>query len=195
MVIAAVLVALALIHATVEAGAQGRFDRHFRQASKQFFGRALAWQWFKAQAMAESSLRPEAVSPAGARGLMQLMVATGEEQAGRLGLEALLYDPRTNITLGVFYDRQLWGQWRAERPAGDRIQFMLASYNAGLGNILKAQRAAKERGDCNSNLWACVAEALPSITGRHSTETTDYVWRIETFYKDMISGVRVGFSF
>ncbi len=175
------------VPAAGSAGGQDRYDRHFRQAGKQFFGRTLDWRWWKAQGMAESSLRPDAISPVGARGLMQLMPATGEEQAGRLGLENLLYDPRTNITLGVFYDRQLWGQWRAERPAGDRIQFMLASYNAGLGNILRAQKVAAGEGRCNPNLWECVAEALPTVTGAHSVETVNYVQKIKKFFGALLN--------
>lgn len=76
----------------------------------------------------ESAFFPEARSPVGARGLMQIMPATGEQVAAKIGRQhsrAELYEVEHNILLGSAYYRQL-----LDRFDGNRV-FALASYNAG----------------------------------------------------------------
>jgi soluble lytic murein transglycosylase len=77
----------------------------------------------------ESGFRPQARSSAGARGLMQLMPATAEEAAGKLGItgydEALLDEPAVNLRLGCAHLREL-----LDRFDGD-MRVALAAYNAG----------------------------------------------------------------
>jgi soluble lytic murein transglycosylase-like protein len=72
----------------------------------------------------ESNFRDQAVSKAGARGLMQLMPRT----AAAIGLRDPL-DPEQNILGGAYYLRHL-----ANRYDGD-IYFTLAAYNAGPGTV------------------------------------------------------------
>jgi len=72
----------------------------------------------------ESNFRDQAVSRAGARGLMQLMPRT----AKAIGVRNAL-DPEQNILGGAYYLRHL-----ANRYAGD-IYFTLAAYNAGPGAV------------------------------------------------------------
>ncbi len=72
----------------------------------------------------ESNFRDQAVSRAGARGLMQLMPRT----ARAIGLEDPL-DPEQNILGGAYYLRHL-----ANRYNGD-LFFTLAAYNAGPGTV------------------------------------------------------------
>ncbi len=72
----------------------------------------------------ESGGDPEAVSPAGARGLMQLMPAT----ARMLGVEDV-FDPLQNVSGGVRYISQL-----LERFGGEE-KLALAAYNAGPGTV------------------------------------------------------------
>jgi soluble lytic murein transglycosylase len=77
----------------------------------------------------ESRFRPAARSPAGARGLMQLMPTTAEEVAGKLGLDgysaAMLDEPEMNLRLGCVYLRELLDEFGGDVPVA------LAAYNAG----------------------------------------------------------------
>jgi soluble lytic murein transglycosylase len=80
----------------------------------------------------ESSFDPDAVSPAGAQGLMQLMPATAAAVARALpaapggpDADAPLTDPRANMRLGTTYLTGLIGQFRGALPVA------LAAYNAG----------------------------------------------------------------
>ncbi len=77
----------------------------------------------------ESVYNPDAVSPAGALGLMQVLPQTGQMIAGRLGGESFskerLFDPRYNIRMGSWYLGQL-----AEKFDHNPV-YMVAAYNAG----------------------------------------------------------------
>lgn len=76
----------------------------------------------------ESAFYPDARSPVGARGLMQIMPATGKEVARSLGARHRttdLYEVEHNVHLGSAYYRQL-----LDRYNGNRI-FALTAYNAG----------------------------------------------------------------
>ncbi|MBN1857612.1 lytic transglycosylase domain-containing protein [Candidatus Bipolaricaulota bacterium] len=76
---------------------------------------------------AESRFRPNAVSSAGAQGLMQIMPATGTWIAEQIGVDVPigLEDPDTNIRLGTWYLSYL-----LDRYGGD-LTTALAAYNAG----------------------------------------------------------------
>lgn len=153
-----------------------KYNHLFQRFSLEFFGPDFDWQWFKFQAIAESTLNPAAVSPAGAVGLMQLMPGTSAEMAIKLNIPDCPLDPEFNIRAGICYDRSCYNIWKQESGI-ERLRFMFASYNAGAGNIIKAQRLATFK-----NKWAAVSAQLPKITGRHAEETINYVRRIETMY-------------
>ena len=76
----------------------------------------------------ESKFDPEARSPSGAIGLMQLLPDTAKGIALHTGGEkfvvADLYDPEINVRYGAFYLRRLLRKYGDERLA-------LAAYNAG----------------------------------------------------------------
>jgi soluble lytic murein transglycosylase-like protein len=74
----------------------------------------------------ESTFKPRALSPKGARGLMQLMPPT----AARFGVKNI-YDPKQNIEGAARYMRFLLDLF-----AGD-VRLALAGYNAGEGAVIK----------------------------------------------------------
>jgi soluble lytic murein transglycosylase-like protein len=73
----------------------------------------------------ESGGNPQAVSPKGATGLMQLMPRTGERHGA-----FNLFDPRQNVAAGARYLKQLIGQF-------GELPLALAAYNAGEGAVQK----------------------------------------------------------
>ena len=82
----------------------------------------------------ESNFNTEALSPVGARGLMQLMPATAQAVAHKLGdgtvnLAALSTDPAYNMRLGTAYLGGLLEQFGGSMP------YAVAGYNAGPGRV------------------------------------------------------------
>lgn len=112
----------------------------------------------KAVMAAESGFNPNAVSPKGAVGLMQVMPATAE----RFGLQAdrkksvaqKLTDPKINIRIGARYLRVLRDMYPNQQ------HLVLASYNAGEGAVQKYN------------------DAIPPFA-----ETRNYVKLVTQFYK------------
>ncbi len=81
---------------------------------------------------AESGFEADAVSDAGAVGLMQLLPATAEELAPKLNIEYdedMLTDPETNIAYGSYYLAYLY------KNLGNNWQTACAAYNAGIGRV------------------------------------------------------------
>ncbi|MDO5674801.1 MAG: transglycosylase SLT domain-containing protein [bacterium] len=147
-------------------------------------GRSFDMRWIKAQIMAESEYRPHAVSPVGARGLMQLMPGTSKDVARELGIPDNPFDPYINIMMGIYYLRKMWNIFRRERDL-ERLRFAFAAYNAGAGNIIKAQMRADERG-YPTDKWASIAKVLASVTGAaNARQTTRYIAKIERYYTDL----------
>ena len=93
------------------------------------------WTMIHAITRQESRFDRNAVSHAGARGLMQLMPATARETAGKIGTayrpDAITGDPAYNVLLGSTYYSNLVDQW------GGNHVLAVASYNAGAGNARK----------------------------------------------------------
>ncbi len=82
----------------------------------------------------ESNFNTEALSPVGARGLMQLMPGTAKAVATRLGdmavnIPALSTDPAYNMRLGTAYLADLMKQF------GGAVPYAVAGYNAGPGRV------------------------------------------------------------
>ena len=79
----------------------------------------------------ESNFDPAAVSPAGARGLMQLMPHTAKYVMAGTGVSPRLHDPAANLDVGQRYLVHL----SHLDIVGDNMIRLLASYNAGPGNL------------------------------------------------------------
>ncbi len=77
---------------------------------------------------AESRFHPDAVSPRGAVGLMQIMPETGAWIAERMGLPGFdsrnLLDPETNLRFGAWYLRYLLDRF-------GKLDLALMAYHAG----------------------------------------------------------------
>jgi len=101
----------------------GRYDEHIRQASALY---QIPEDLIRAVIQVESDFDPRAVSPANARGLMQLMPETAERM-----MVTDIFDPRQNIFGGVRYLRVL-----ANLFNGD-IELTVAGYNAGEGAVMR----------------------------------------------------------
>lgn len=81
----------------------------------------------------ESGFKVDAVSPKGARGLMQVMPETGKWAAQAVGLKDYhpdaLFEPSVNITVGTWYLAEL------KREFGGDLILALAAYNCGSGRV------------------------------------------------------------
>ena len=90
----------------------------------------------------ESRYHPDIMSVANARGLMQILPATGHKIAGRLGLPQPqpddLFDPHTNIRFGAWYLAALVKEFDGQTPLA------IASYNAGPFNVKRWVQQAPE---------------------------------------------------
>ena len=156
------------------------YDHYFERFGKSILP-VYHWHWFKAQGIQESLLDPSAVSRAGARGIMQIMPGTWDEETRRLGIIASPHNPKANILVGISYMKRMVRFWRAPRSEGERLELAQASYNAGAGNILKAQVLCQ-----NKSTWKEISPCLQRITGkRNSHETLGYVKRICRLYGNL----------
>jgi soluble lytic murein transglycosylase len=107
----------------------------------------------------ESGGRNFAVSKVGARGLMQILPATGEFVAEQIGVPwrgpSTLFDPAANVRLGVSYLVDMIERYANVRTA-------LAAYNRGPGQITRRVR----RGEAVPRAYADRVLAAYSGTGR-----------------------------
>ncbi len=157
------------------------YDKYFQQFAFMYFDGLVSWPWLKAQGIAESGLRHDAVSPVGARGIMQIMPGTAKDIAKHFQVVPNLDDPKTNIMFGCHYLRQMWGIFKKEEGL-ERLRFAFGAYNAGPGNIIKAQELTDR-----PTVWEAVRAMLPEVTGgSNAKQTTDYVRRIEAIRLGMI---------
>lgn len=131
---------------SIKDGKISHFDNLFKKYSKD-----IDWDWrlLASLAYTESNFDTTAVSWAGAKGLMQLMPATARAMGVPPGKEhnpeesvkaAIKYIASTNKSLSMIKDKE------------ERVNFILASYNAGLGHIYDAMALAEKYGK-NKFVW------------------------------------------
>lgn len=140
-----------------------------------------------AQAVQESRFNPNAISPMGAVGLAQFMLPTASQMAKELKPKLALFkdgfdrqNPIQSIWAQVYYMNKLFKTWDRGRSADERIKLAFACYNAGVRNILKAQ---KKSGD--KKFWDEIKLSLSSVTGENSKETIGYVDNIFKYAVDV----------
>jgi hypothetical protein len=97
---------------------------------------AVDFDLLRAVISAESGFDPQAVSPKGAIGLMQVMPATAQRWGlagdARTPLEKKLTDTRTNLRIGTRYLRHLIDLFPGQ------LDLAVAAYNAGEGAVQRA---------------------------------------------------------
>lgn len=140
-----------------EKGIISTYDNHFRAAAVR-----TGWDWrlIAAQCYQESGFDPNAVSWAGARGLMQIMPGTAQH----LGLSPdRMYSPADNIAAAARYIRELNGSFADIRNGEERIRFVLAAYNGGPGHVRDAMALARKYGK-NPTVWAEVSPYIRALS-------------------------------
>lgn len=167
-----------------------RYDDTFRKYAQRFFGPGYDWRVFKAQAMAESNIDMNAKSWVGARGIMQLMPSTFSGIRSRNPEMASINKPEWNIAAGICYDRQLYRQWVDQQGDSDSRPFMMGSYNAGRGTLLRAQGVAKTR-VLDPALWLSITTVAPDVPRWRHEETINYIKRIDSSLQRMDEDGRV----
>jgi membrane-bound lytic murein transglycosylase F len=133
-------------------GKVSRYDDMIRKYSGH-----IDWDWRLLASLIcqESRFDPDAESGVGAIGLMQIMPMTGEN----FGID-ITSSPESNMKAGIEYINWLHTIFDSKiSDEKERINFILASYNAGPGHVLDAMKLAEKHGmdphkwDGNVAVW------------------------------------------
>jgi membrane-bound lytic murein transglycosylase F len=124
---------------TSSTGKLCEYDQLLRQ-----YATELNWDWrlLASQAFQESRFKADAHSWAGATGLLQLMPRTAREYG-----VTNARDPEDNVRGAVKFLVWLNDYWSTRIPnEGERLRFILASYNCGAGHVEDARRLTEKYG-------------------------------------------------
>lgn len=124
---------------SLSTGKVSAYDDLIRQYSD-----TIQWDWRLLASLIcqESRFKPDVTSGAGAYGLMQVMPVTGK----RFGID-ITSSPKNNIKAGAKYINLLHSLFDQKIPdEKEKLNFILASYNAGPGHVLDAMRLAEKHG-------------------------------------------------
>ena len=141
-----------------------RYSPFIKAAAKKH---GFDWRLISAQIYQESHLNPWARSPAGAKGLMQLLSST----AHSLGVKDI-YNPVENINAGVQHLKNLYDLFDGA-DGNDRLLISLAAYNIGQGHIQDARQLAVNM-DLDPDLWESLAKTLPLLGFRKYYKKSKY---------------------
>lgn len=128
LAVGAVLVASKLIHNTRDSLYPREYSEYVEKYSEMY---GVPKEIIYAIIKVESNFDPNAVSKKGAMGLMQIMPATFDWIAPKLGIEgehSLLFDPETNIHIAAYYLSYVYKEFAVWETC-------YAAYNAGHGNV------------------------------------------------------------
>lgn len=163
-----------------------KYDSQIQTAVKRYWPDLPEWRWGKSQLYQESRLDPSVCSSAGACGLGQFLSGSWDDTIKALGYPKTVSRHDAAIAIGAYayYQAKMRHAWGAGgRTVIDRNDLGLCSYNAGLGNCLKAQKACND-----ARLWWNIAPCMQNITGpQNAKQTTDYVERIHRWEQLMES--------
>lgn len=99
------------------------------------------------------------------------MPGTWREVSEALNLRASAFNPKANAIAAAYYMGRLAQEWHRERRSVERLRLAQASYNGGLGTILKAQKRCED-----ALLWKDIE---PCVAAK---ETREYVWKVGKWY-------------
>ena len=126
-------------------GKISHYDALFKKYAKE-----IGWDWrlLASLAYTESNFDTTAVSWAGARGLMQLMPSTARAMGLPDGKEQ---NAEESIKAAVKYIG-MTAQSFSELPKEEQVNFVLASYNSGIGHVQDAMALAEKYGK-DPHVW------------------------------------------
>lgn len=109
------------------------------------YAKKQGWDWrlIASQAYHESRFDSSVVSWAGAKGIMQIMPRTARSNGL---LEADMQNPEKSIATAIKIMSSLDRSFSMVKDPDERIKFILAAYNAGIGHVLDAIALAKKHG-------------------------------------------------
>lgn len=168
------------------------YDKIFQDVGKEY---GVDWLLLSAIARAESEFRFDAVSKAGAVGLMQIMPMVAKS----MGYEReQLFDAEISaeIAARLLVENRKMLHLDSDMEVLEQLKFVLACYNAGYSRIADARRLAVYYED-NPDQWSIVAtylsllsepeyaehEAVVSGAFYGSAETVAYVDKVMHIYK------------
>ena len=125
---------------SVKEGKISHYDHLFKK-----YAAEIGWDWrmLASLAFTESNFDTTAVSWAGAKGLMQLMPHTAKVMGVPEGKEQ---NPEESVKAATKYLGRIARSFTRIEDPEEKIKFVLASYNAGLGHIFDAMALAEKYG-------------------------------------------------
>lgn len=174
------------------------YDNLFKKYARQT---GFDWELLAAIAFCESRFNPSIESRFGAYGLMQVMPSTAKAvgiEPSQLGIPDLNVSAATKILQKL--DKTL--ETKIKNPE-ERLKFVVAAYNSGLGHIYDAMVVADKNG-LQSDKWqgnvsiAALMKSRPEyyndpdvkhgyFRGRETVDFVDHVYGIYHYLKDVLS--------